>query len=620
MAQYDAYNLEAQNRETPIKFPQAAPAPNPAATAGPTGFWSRIGQVGIGQMTVLNALKGVGKVGKAVGNAAISSERTVATGIARELPGGLNDVKAQEAQAAGSVKNAQFLKDQAKSGKISKPASQKLMTNNAQESAQNQKENTKTVKAMPTKGELAAGFAGTALDVVTAGGGTIAKEGAKYTAEKGAQKLASGDLVKKIPDAFKIGDKSQKAVTATASAANAAANAKSTRSSGKQTALQAGIGAVIPYAGTALRGVKSITGRVISKGEAKTAQAAAQDVLDKEHVDDLTRTTKVPVEDKSQATQIQVNRPNAPKLLPATTKSTANTEIKGKGFTATEIPDAQKVKLSARLSKINNTLTKVAQGKVSMHPDEVKSLAVERTTIGKIARGDAQYSDFYGKSTNSAKAVTPAATSAANSGSKTPKALTTPTAKTPSSAASKKITEPNVPGTSKVAGSSVKIEKSAVEQGLTKRMSDLPEYETINKADQAQKVTDLINNDRQRAIDVIDGKRSAPDGIHPTAIHNGLVQLARKTGDGELITKLAQSKVNTELSKSAQNLSLAAERDPHDPVELVRQVMAARTKAVEGRTSGTVNKAITKTVQEIDKSIKKPSKFDWQSFVEGIKC
>lgn len=100
---------------------------------------------------------------------AVQSEQTAATGIARILPGGLSDIQAQTQGANQAAKNIQFVKQQQRAGKITPQAASKIISTNAQTAGQSASDVSKTVKAMPTKGQLAAGFGGTAADILTAG-------------------------------------------------------------------------------------------------------------------------------------------------------------------------------------------------------------------------------------------------------------------------------------------------------------------------------------------------------------------------------------------------------------------------------------------------------------------
>jgi hypothetical protein len=385
----------------PVDYqPPAAPAPKAAApppNVGPTGFWGRISQIGIGKVNALNAYRKVAGsgptvdsnnsplktaardtagAGKFVAKQATTGEQKFAQGIARVLPGGTNDIKAQANAVDEANKQLISAHDMFKSGKINKDQFIHLAKMAAGSSDMSDKELHQTISEMPTRGQIAAGAAATVLDMV--GAGKLVDQGAKYTLEKGAQRGIIDKAASKL---------ATRGGTAALSASDAAAHTTAGGGDNKQKALNAAIGGAIPVIGPAISGgrklISSVTGKLINRGDAKAAQTAAQDVLTKHNLDDITKTTKAPVRDESQATAVNVNRPNAPKLLTSGEKST----VKGPGFTMNPQADPGLTKMSMRLNQINNKLDKVAQGKSFMHPDDVKALAAEKQSIYREANG-----------------------------------------------------------------------------------------------------------------------------------------------------------------------------------------------------------------------------------------
>lgn len=171
-----------------------------------------------------------------------------------------------------------------------------------------------------------------------------------------------------------------------------------------------------------------------------------------------------------------------------------------------------------------------------------------------------------------------------------------------------------------VSGNAARIESVALEKKLTEKMGDLPQYRAINMKEQAEEAVNLISTDKQKAIDIIEGKANAPGNLKAQSVHQALEDLAVREGDGELLTKLAKSNVNTELSESAQNLRIAAERDPHSPVEQIRQVRDARRKAAERRSKTTISKEVQDIKKKAQAATPKVKKETWASFVKGLEC
>lgn len=171
-----------------------------------------------------------------------------------------------------------------------------------------------------------------------------------------------------------------------------------------------------------------------------------------------------------------------------------------------------------------------------------------------------------------------------------------------------------------VSGNARRIEAKAVEKKLTDKFEDLPEYKAINMKEQADEAINLVNNDRKLAEEIIAGKANAPGNLRAQSVHQALEEIATKNGDVDLLQKLARSPINTELSKSAQNLRIAAERDPYSAVENIRQVRDARAKMSETRTKTTVKKETAKIKKQVEAATPKQKKEDWASFAESLVC
>jgi hypothetical protein len=171
-----------------------------------------------------------------------------------------------------------------------------------------------------------------------------------------------------------------------------------------------------------------------------------------------------------------------------------------------------------------------------------------------------------------------------------------------------------------ISGNAARIEQVALEKKLTDKMGDLPQYKSINMKEQAKEATDLISTNKQQAIDIIDGKANPPGNLKAQSVHQALEDIAVREGDADLLTKLAKSNVNTELSESAQNLRIAAERDPHSAVEQIRQIRDARRATAEKRSKTTVANEAKNVRQKVEAATPKATKQDWNSFVKELTC
>lgn len=722
----------------------APPKPTPAPNVGPTSFWNRIGQVGIGKVNVLNAFRAVagaahagvetvarslpggqndikaqqqqsqsasntiknisnlqkqGKISqpqaqkiiqsqasnlnastqqasktnqaltfqgqqktgvntvKDIGNGLISSERVVAKGVSRVLPGGSNDLTANKNLSAQNSKNLVLYNSLYKQGKISKDKYQQLTGQVANDQGQVASNTDQTIKDMPTKRELAAGFAGTGLDIITGGGGKLLRADSKV-AEEGAAKIAAGKLARgAVKEGQEVGSKAVHHGTQAAIGASAgASNAQSTGANAKETLKQATIGAVIPLAAEGAgkifkSGAAAAIDKIKSHSEVHpTPEEASASFkingsktapkLDESNINKAAAAahTDIPVVDNSSAAEkLGVRTPVRPGIKDISETSKINVR------TPQRMSDQQFTGEFNKLSKGYDQETAQLQ-KSNLPPRQLKVASDKLEQKYQVKLNDLQ--DRYTKPQLSPQQAPKTIAKSTIPAGKTTGGLST-TKRTKASASvpdgavvhtsegkmvvAKDMTPRDTVGIStgqpsgmKTAGSAVKLEKEAVERGLATHIDGLPEYASINKAEQSARATELINNDKARAIRIIQGKEAPPPGLHPQAIHNGLVALVRKTGDGDLMKAVAQSTENTELSKHGQGLSLAAERDPHDPVEMTRQINRERATAFERRNGIKANTAVKSETQKdlkaVNSSIKVPSKSEWQMFIESIKC
>lgn len=170
-----------------------------------------------------------------------------------------------------------------------------------------------------------------------------------------------------------------------------------------------------------------------------------------------------------------------------------------------------------------------------------------------------------------------------------------------------------------ISGNSLRIQQKAVEKKLTDNFGDLPQYKSINIKEQAQEAVNLVKNDKQKAIDIIEGKANPEGNLRAQSVHQALEDVATREGDAELLRKLANSHINTELSEGAQRLRIAAERDPHSPVELMRQVKDARIKAAK-KSSDSISKVKSSIKNSVKSVTPKQTKETWDSFISGLEC
>lgn len=175
-------------------------------------------------------------------------------------------------------------------------------------------------------------------------------------------------------------------------------------------------------------------------------------------------------------------------------------------------------------------------------------------------------------------------------------------------------------GTSKVASS---VQEKAVARGLKNDFGEAGGYDKVTIADQSAKAV-KVANDRPLLDKIISGEKSLPNGLRATALIKAVEEHPELSKDVPLLNRLSQAEHLTgESSRSAQELRLAAERSPHNPVEAIRGIRKAREAAIERKTGKSVAKAQDhelKAIRAARATIPKPTKETFASFVESLKC
>ena len=188
----------------------------------------------------------------------------------------------------------------------------------------------------------------------------------------------------------------------------------------------------------------------------------------------------------------------------------------------------------------------------------------------------------------------------------------------PESMGVSKLEEISATGEVKTRGLSIGIEQKAIENKLTKGFGDLPEYQTVNMAEQARLAKELIEKDYDTARRVAMGQESAPQGIIPEMLLKVVEDKAIKVGDVTTIRELGtQSGLLSEATTMGQRIRALAERDSESPVSAIIEVKKARMERLKESI-----KATQKTKAEIREEIKKtkPTKETWDKFVDSLIC
>jgi len=181
---------------------------------------------------------------------------------------------------------------------------------------------------------------------------------------------------------------------------------------------------------------------------------------------------------------------------------------------------------------------------------------------------------------------------------------------------------PITTGKGKVSKIATSIEAKSIEQGLTKGYGHLAEYTPIVIKEQAQKASNLINTNINEARKIIRGEIPLPEGLKGTALITAMEDYVKKTADGELASELASSPLVSGTSAAAQELRLAAERDPESPVKAIADINKLLEETAQKRYPKQIlAKAKENVTNSIKSEIKKANTaYSWQAFIESIQC
>ncbi len=171
-------------------------------------------------------------------------------------------------------------------------------------------------------------------------------------------------------------------------------------------------------------------------------------------------------------------------------------------------------------------------------------------------------------------------------------------------------------GEVKTRGLSAGIEAKAVEHGM-EPLDMLPEYRSLNMADQAQRAVQFIAENPDQARRVALGEANAPEGLHPVAVTVAVENKALAEGDVATIRDLAASRMTEQTTTAAQHLRLLGERDPDSPVGAIQRIEEARG----GKTNGkAISDAVTELRGHLDAASATIDESAWTKFIDSIRC
>ena len=164
------------------------------------------------------------------------------------------------------------------------------------------------------------------------------------------------------------------------------------------------------------------------------------------------------------------------------------------------------------------------------------------------------------------------------------------------------------------------IERKAIEARLTKGFEGVAGYDKITIKEQSAKAHTLMQ-DLEKARRVIRGEEELPKGLRGTALITATEEHIAKTGDAKMVYELANSPLVSETSAAAQELRLAAERQPDSLALKLRELRQVRKEAFEKKFTGKNAEDITRKYIDKGKAKIAPPKLnDWGSIIREVRC
>lgn len=166
------------------------------------------------------------------------------------------------------------------------------------------------------------------------------------------------------------------------------------------------------------------------------------------------------------------------------------------------------------------------------------------------------------------------------------------------------------------------INQKAVDAGLTKNFSNLAGYDKITIADQAAKSSDLVTNHLQDARAIIRGEKPLPDGLKGTALITAMEEHIKANPNADLSYELANSPLVSGTSHAAQELRLAAEREPDSATAKLAEMKQKLVEKAGGEKAVAKQRAsVIKQLREATQKVNlTKEELSWEKFIKEVTC
>lgn len=160
-------------------------------------------------------------------------------------------------------------------------------------------------------------------------------------------------------------------------------------------------------------------------------------------------------------------------------------------------------------------------------------------------------------------------------------------------------------GEMKQRGLGLSVAEQALNNDLGDMFADVPEYKTIRLADQAKRVSKLIETDPDRATRIAMGLEFAPYGIIPEMVYVGVANKAAADKNGELLRELAtKSSLVSEATIMGQRIRSLGELDKNSAIKGIQKIVRTR-EAERDKRADKVEKNLKKDIAKEEKKLAK---------------
>lgn len=640
MASYDPSKMFNTPTIAPVS-PKAVEANQQAQAAqvaaplqGPTGFWGRISQIGIGKVNALSAyrtvvehempvqsnnapLKDAGRATNAAGRFLLKGTAKLANQAYQE---GKQVVDITKMEVANATHNPEAFFNANKQ-------SQKDYEGFNKDKGGLFNAGTATSSKEAKQGDLKSGVKGIGGAILETAGELIPL--AKFSEGAKVYKLGEGLVGASHGAMRQITENTVLGLISGATGTTGADLLSTGKINLKSTFKGAAAGGILGGGTTAIAKGIGILGTIFREGPTAAldklkggskASGAMTDVLDNETANKLAAPVKIPVSGGDEATKVGVKTPLRPgvKEVSQTDKVVVKTPVM---MSATEY--------TKKFNDLSKSYDKAYRDMEKMSPAEqkIRGNVVDTQHVKALEQLNQDYIHGVVPETPSkVTKLTSATSKAGKTTGGTPKLDTTPIKEAPVSTGTGKTTLKATPKTedlpsSKVSTSALKSEQRAVQAGLVKEFENKASYSTTSYAEDTESAVKLAHDDPNKALDIATGKVSGNNPSHEVAVRIAVENKATQEGDSNILRQLGMSQLHGQTSEAAQRLGAEAyNANPDSAVAAIQHIAATRAEVAGKRLGTDINKAVTSTIKDADSHIKVPSKSEWTMFLESVKC